>query len=183
MGQLKRLSYFNLTPLDLFFSFRRERKSVFFFRKYHFQGEVWVKFTIKKLIPAQETVNDVLSCIVSNMIHSTQNMIKICYQSFRVVFWANLGPIKTYLCFPETDMCSRLMGIEKSIVSLFTSDWWQAPLSNDFDLPQHGFVWNMNRTDAEGGVKINKNNTTTTITTKQKATQSKILPTFNWKSF
>ena len=37
-GQLKRLGYFNLTPLDLFFNLRRERK-LFFSEVYHFQGK------------------------------------------------------------------------------------------------------------------------------------------------
>ena len=42
-------------------------------------------------------------------------MIKIKFVISPLAFavWANLGPIQAYLCFPETDMCFRLMGIQK----------------------------------------------------------------------
>ena len=78
-GQLKRLGYFNLTPLDLFFNLRRERK-LFFSEVYHFQGKFFlVKFKVKKLIPAQETVDDLLSCFQYDSFYSKhdQNLLAV----------------------------------------------------------------------------------------------------------
>ena len=78
MGQLKRLGYFNLTPLDLFFNLRQERK--LFFPKYTTSKENFlVKFKVKKLIPARETVNDLLSCFQYDSFYSKhdQNLLAV----------------------------------------------------------------------------------------------------------
>ena len=63
---------------------------------------------------------------------------------------------------------------------LFTSDWWQVPLSNELGPPQLWLAWKMNRTDPEGGarqsqswVKKKKKQNKTNINTKQQKNKTK----------